>query len=236
MALDPGWWKSVVPDLGGLGVFVVRHAEAAGQIDESPGIDLMDSQLSDDGRIQAGQVAYRFQREELTAVIASPMRRSIETAVAIGEATGAPIRVWMEVREVFPGSIRVSRGRSELAKNYSLSNFPSELDLDGWTHGDTDYLAMYARAMSAIRRLRETFGPEEKVAVVTHGGFGSYLLCAALGLPPHPARWIQLDNASVSVLRFPAHPSDERPDWEMFPPVEVELLCTNYVEHLHGHS
>ena len=53
-----------------------------------------------------------------------------------------------------------------------------------------------------------------------------------LGIPLQRQQWFALSNGSISALRLVADPVAERPNYELLPPVEVEVYCVNERRHL----
>ena len=64
---------------------------------------------------------------------------------------------------------------------------------------------------------------DSQVAMISHGGFGNYFLHSVLGLSFKQPIWFELANGSISHIRFVPNPKDERPDWPLYPPVNVEV-------------
>lgn len=224
--------RSGVSDLGGTTVVLVRHAECAAQVALRDGIDALDSPLTERGTRQAEAVASALTRLEPDVVLSSPMTRAVQPGSAIARATDAPLLCWRHLREVLGREVHIQRTHADLtAASKLVPNFDWD-DRPGWLHGDRHYVSMRRRAAMVVRRLLRDFAAPSVVVAVSHGGFGSYLIGAALGVRSKPGTWFQLDNASISILRFPAYPDLERSGWDMFPPVAVEVVSLNDVGHL----
>jgi broad specificity phosphatase PhoE len=113
------------------------------------------------------------------------MSRALETACALAEATGLSPRVLVDLCE--HRELPEFRGfpRSFLEERYPTIELPDECTEEGWWSGEEELEeALYERASRAIARLREQHeGTEDRVLLVTHGGFASALLSVLLGLP-----------------------------------------------------
>lgn len=88
--------------------------------------------------------------------------------------------------------------------------------------------------MSLPTSSSERFTHADRVATVTHGIVGSHLLHCFLGIPLQQQQWFALSNESIRALRLVADPIAERPNYELLPPVAVEVYCVNERRHLVG--
>src|SRR5260221_5023189 len=83
-------------------VFLIRHgATVLSAEDRFAGAT--DVPLSDEGRCQAGRLAIRLQSEPITAVYASPMGRTIETARILAEPHQLEVLQREGLREISHG-------------------------------------------------------------------------------------------------------------------------------------
>lgn len=236
-----------------LQLLIVRHGQCLGQCDA--GVTTPDSELSPlgerqarlTGRRLAGQPWMLSEREESEpraaaaarspaaarsiAVLSSPLVRALAMASIIAEALGeGPVEVWPELREGFSGRHR-GFGRAELARRFPRAVLPPSSTPAGWEHGGDSSRSFFARAHDVVRMLGARFGSEDRVAMVTHGGFANSLLYAITGIAPARPRWFALDNCAISRVRFV--PEGTRGNWPpLYPPVEAEIVCVNDVSHL----
>lgn len=210
-------------------IFIVRHGQCLGQCD--PNVTSPDSDLSEFGIQQAQQTGQRLAQMSITHIISSPLVRALATACCIAEESGnLTVQVMPELRELYSGLHR-GHSRAELQQRFSCAVFPPSITEDGWDHGGDSYDGVFARAQQVASYLWEAFCPDDKVALVTHGGFANYLLHILLQIPSARPCWFELENCSITRLRLV--PQSERNRWPpLYPPVEIEVLSMNDVGHL----
>jgi len=196
--------------------YLIRHGEsvsnAAGRVQGQE-----DVELSATGIAQAQAVATwsralieRPDAPQIEELWSSPLRRARETAEAIAAATGLPLRIDDQLRELHAG---VFQGHlwADLE-----SRFPEAVAR--WRSGDAEYAIpggesraqLAARGRTALERLAAR--PARGMLVVAHGG----ILTAALGSlvgKSHPllaaaaerpfTKLPALANCSVTLVRWP---------------------------------
>jgi len=130
----------------------------------------------------------------LTHIYCSLMLRAIQTASILANRLNLPLIGLPEVHEV--GGIYLEsivndvveisyeHGVTEafLAANYPSLKLPTPIDTEGWWRGGKeDHNLPLKRAQGVLNWLKERhMGSEDRVAIVTHGGFFNYLLRAML--------------------------------------------------------
>ena len=179
---------------------LVRHGESEGNVGnpfEGP-----EPHLTERGRRQARYAGERAKQRPYHALYTSPMSRALETACALAEATGLEPIVRVELAE--HRELPEFRGfpRSFLEQRYPGITLPEECTEEGWWAGHPEEEeVLYQRARRAADGLRERHGAtEDRVLLVTHGGFGSALLSVFMGMPPCGYMRFWLGNCSYSVL------------------------------------
>ena len=145
----------------------------------------MDPPLDDVGRRQARRAAPHLAAPlpEGTLVVSSDLGRAAETAVALTDVLGVPLRLDARLREVGMGSWE-GLTRHEVAERHpeQYADWLAGRPISG--RGGEDSADVPARALAALREL-----PEAPAAVVvTHGGTSARLLEALLGLGPEHRR------------------------------------------------
>jgi probable phosphoglycerate mutase len=187
-------------------VFLVRHgATALAAEDRFAGAT--DVPLSDEGRAQVSRLAARLGRECISAVYASPLGRTVETASILAQPHGLEVKTRDGLREI-------SHGRWEkMTRQEVEQHFPEEAaawDQDPFTfapEGGESGLAVTARALPVLIDLvRQHAG--ETVLVVSHKATIRLLLSSLLGFDPRRYR-DNLDQspAALNIVDFkdPAH-------------------------------
>lgn len=214
-------------------LYLVRHGECLGQYDPTYQKD-PDSPLSTLGEEQSERTAEQLHRVGFTHIVSSPLLRALETATLITGVKREPaVEVWLELREGFSPR---HQGLSveKLADRFPTAALPSDITGKGWEHGGDVYEGWYPRCQSVLNRLQTRFSREDRVVLVTHGGFANYLLHAVMNISFQTPLWFELANCSISTVRFVPNPNQERPNWPLYPPVQVEVLSLNETTHLAG--
>jgi len=160
----------------------------------------------------------------LTRLYCSAMYRSLLTAQPIGRALGLTPEVWVDIHEHggifldhqdergvvgYPG-----RTRSEILADFPGYNLPEEITEAGWwdpQQGKEDWPACQGRAIKVANKLRQCAGSDERIGMVSHGGFIDVLLKALLNQLPRPNIFYHHYNTAITRIDFrPAGPLDIR--------------------------
>jgi probable phosphoglycerate mutase len=160
----------------------------------------LDPPLDATGRRQAAAAAARLVEGELltqdSVVVASDLDRAVETATALTDLLGVPLRRDARLREHGMGCWE-GLTRDEVAERYpeQYADWRAGRPVRGRGAEDPDAVA--ERSLAALVDL-----PEASVAVVvTHGGTAGRLLERLLGLgPEHRRAFGPLDNCAWSEL------------------------------------
>jgi probable phosphoglycerate mutase len=145
-----------------------------------------DRPLTELGRRQAAELASELAASaSLSAIYASPLRRALDTALAVAARTGLePVPV-EDLREVDVGGW-AGLSRAEVEARFP-DGFRSWLDGgEGWTDGES-YAEMSVRVLAALLRTAAAHGGEE-ILVVSHGGPIRAIQAAAAGMDVHAHR------------------------------------------------
>src|SRR5512142_1569520 len=177
----------------------------------------------------------------LTHVYTSLMERAAYTAAPIAQALDIPLIAWKDIHEeggIFSRGDKSNivgspgRPRSSFMESFRTLTLPDNLDETGWWN--RPFEAEEGRQPRAdqvfaelLARHRDKEGqPEDRVALVSHGGFFMRLMCAILELPWRQAShglksWFLLNNCSLT--RFDIHGD------------EVTVAYLNRTDHLPDH-
>jgi len=207
----------------------------------------VDAGLTEAGRQQAALVAQGLSRQEpsflanghdphnragfgLTHLYCSLMSRAVATGHAMAEALDLPLVAWPDAHEeggVYEENEETGQriGQPGLGRSYLLAHYPRLVLPDGVTDAGwynrpfEERDQRPARAQRFLRELLERHGKtEERVAVVSHGGFYNHLLAVVLGLEARGQWWFLLNNTAITRIDFT--------------PDETRLVYQNRVEHL----
>lgn len=160
-----------------------------------------DTDLSENGRIQAEKLAKAMKDIHLTAIYSSPLKRAIDTAMAIARYHDLKIREEPDLKEIHVGELE---GTQISALN---TNFTQYL-IDWQTRGEAvdfkggENLGQFRdRVWTAIQRIVSE-NKDGQVAVVSHYFVTATAVCEAMGLPLTHLVRIRIQPAAVTVLEF----------------------------------
>lgn len=154
----------------------------------------------------------------ITHVYCSMMLRAVQTGNAIAEALDLPLTAWPEMHET--GGIYLDdeesglpvglagNPRSFFEQQFPRLALPDWLDERGWWN--RDFEAKEERQPRANRALawllQRHGGSNDRVAVVSHGGFYNYFATAVMGLESRMNLWLLMNNTAVSRFGFEENP------------------------------
>jgi 2,3-bisphosphoglycerate-dependent phosphoglycerate mutase len=166
----------------------------------------------------------------ITHLYTSLMLRAVATGTIIARALDLPLVAWEDLHEY--GGIYLrdeqtdervglpGRNRAYFETHYPDLVLPDSLGEAGWWNRPFEEPELrLPRAERALHDLLERHGgTDDRVAVVSHGGFYNYLLAVILNLPEREEHWFALNNAGLSRIDF---------DGE-----EIRLIYLNRVDFL----
>ena len=188
------------PPPGATDVLLVRHGQSAAARPEQP-FPLVDGQgdppLSPLGQEQAAALGRRLAGAGLDALYVTTLRRTLETAQPLLDATGLTPRVEPDLREVHLGEWEGGLFRKHVAEEHPLAL--RMLAEERWDviPGAESAASLAGRVQCALERIAAAH-PGGRVAVVTHGGVIGQALNLATG--SRPFAFAGADNASISQL------------------------------------
>ncbi len=185
----------------------------------------IDIGLSSAGREQAAALAGRIAHERFDRIVASPLRRAIETAETV--AVGRPVEPDPRLMEMDYGAWEGLTYEDIDARDAALRARwvadPETLACPaGESGGD-----VAARARSFLVDLlawaADRPGADPVVLAVAHSTFNRVLLCVAVGIPvrEYRRRFTQ-SQANLTVLRWPTGA----------PPEQARILAVNDTSHV----
>lgn len=150
----------------------------------------------------------------LTHLHCSLMVRAVETGAILARILNLPLVAWEEVHEA--GGIHhwnpdtdehiglPGKNRAFFEAHYPDLVLPDTLGEEGWWNRPFEEREQRpARARRVLDELLARHGgANDRVAIVSHGGFHSHLLQAILDLPPRRGLWFSLNNAAITRVDF----------------------------------
>lgn len=161
-------------------ITVLRHGESVGNA-ESRWQGQADYPLTDTGRAQVRALAGRWKNEKarFDLVIASPLKRTRETAEIIASALGLKIEfepLWLERDNGEFSGLTVL----EVRQNFGESQFSTPYDpVGGDGEGDWE---LFLRAGQALQSLLKR--EPARYLIVSHGGLLNQFMHAVIGVAP----------------------------------------------------
>jgi probable phosphoglycerate mutase len=182
-------------------IFLVRHG-ATVLTAEDRFAGATEVELSDQGREQVRRLAVRLAKENIAAIYASPMGRTVDTARILAEPHGLEIQTRDGLREI-------SHGRWEqMTRQEVEAEFPEEAaawEKDPYTFapvGGESGLAVTARALPVLMDIVREHASED-VLIVSHKATIRLLLSSLLGFDPRRYRdTLDQSPAALNIVDF----------------------------------
>jgi 2,3-bisphosphoglycerate-dependent phosphoglycerate mutase len=170
-----------------------------------------------DGGLEALMMDYNPQDVRgfgLTHLYCSLMIRAIETGRVVARALNLPLVAWPGVHET--GGIHLrdpgtgehlglpGRGRSFFEAHYPELELPDSVGEEGWWNRPfEEYEQRRGRAQRFLDELAERHGgTEDRVAVISHGGFYNHVMRCLLRMPEDYGRWFSMNNTAITRIDF----------------------------------
>jgi probable phosphomutase (TIGR03848 family) len=187
-------------------VILVRHGRTTANTSGVLAGRTAGVRLDDTGAAQAERTAERLSVVPLVAVVTSPLERCRQTARAIVKAQeGTPATATERgITECDYGAWQ-GRPLKELAKEPLWKVVQTQPSAAAFPDGES-MAAMQARSVNAVRRLdahlEAEHGPGAVWVAVSHGDIIKSVLADALGMHLDLFQRLQVDPASVSIVRY----------------------------------
>ena len=182
-------------------IFLVRHG-ATVLTAEDRFAGATDVELSDEGREQVRRLATRLAGENIKAIYASPLGRTVETAQILAEPHNLEVQTRDGLREI-------SHGRWEQMTRKEVDQaFPEEAaawEKDPYTFapmGGESGLAVTARALPVLMDIVREHAADN-ILIVSHKATIRLLLSSLVGFDPRRYRdSLDLNAASLNIVDF----------------------------------
>lgn len=190
-------------------LYIVRHGRSEWNA-EGKFQGWMPSQLDQEGISQAKSLAAYLTRYPITEIFSSDLKRCRQTAAPIAERTGLEVQFNEALREVSHGTWE-GKTRSEVADAFpnDFEQFMSDRANFRVPGGETldevgDRIELFVRG-----QVQKQSNAARHVVFVTHGTATRVLVSRLLGFPLHRAGALRVDNASLQLLEYDPHSTEE---------------------------
>lgn len=177
-------------------VVAVRHGETDWNV-QTRIQGQLDIALNAAGREQAQRLGRALADEQFDAVYASDLRRAADTARAVAERVGLPVRTELSLRERGFGSFQGLTWAEVEQHHPEASRRWRQRDASFGPPGGETLTVFYQRAVSALAAIADRHRGQH-IAIVTHGGVLDVLYRAASRIAIDAPRTWQLGNASIN--------------------------------------
>jgi probable phosphoglycerate mutase len=177
---------------------LIRHGESApARVDQpEPRVDgRSDPPLDPQGRKEADRVADRLQGTGIDAIYVTSLRRTVETAAPLASRLGIEPQVEPGLSEVYLGEWEGATFRKHFAENHPIAIQARNEERWDAIPGAESTEAFQERIRAGIGRIAAAH-PDQRVAVVTHGGVIGTIVALATGA--RPFAFVGSDNGSIS--------------------------------------
>ena len=182
-------------------VYLLRHGQTPNNI---TGERIYDAGLTALGQAQAERLACALEEVGLSLVVASPLRRSLETARPLATAAGVAVAVWNDLVEHNRWDPYTSLSRHDLGRLFPEAEIEAEMPAGGWSYSGPEPPTSVADRVRRLQGRVAALPAGTAVALVAHGTLNSMLLAAWLGLSSTAPVSFAQDNACISHLRLGA--------------------------------
>ena len=185
---------------GATELLLIRHGESEAAYLEEPfplAGGHADPELAANGRTQAELVADRLAKTPIDAIYVTTLRRTAQTAAPLAQRLGLTPEVEPDLREVNLGEWEAGLFRKKVAENHPIAERMWAEERWDVIPGAEPAPAFAARIEGAIKRIAAAH-PDQRVAVVVHGGVIGQALALATG--SRPFAFLGADNGSISRL------------------------------------
>jgi 2,3-bisphosphoglycerate-dependent phosphoglycerate mutase len=188
------------PPSGAADLLVIRHGESMPAREDEPAQTRdghSDPDLDPVGLDQARRLADRLAGEDLAAIYVSTLRRTAQTAAPLAERLGITPLEEPDLREVFLGDWEGAMFRKHIAEMHPIAvemTTEQRWDVIPNAESTADFTARIRRGITRIADAH----PNQKVAVVVHGGVIGMIMAMATGAQNFA--FVGADNASISEL------------------------------------
>lgn len=179
-------------------IHLIRHGKTSYTGNRISGY-LPGIQLTDEGKAQAAKAAMYIENRPITAIYASPLQRTMETAAFIAKKFDLTIREMDFLKEINFGRLQGMGNELENEPSWQvLLTTPSKAD---FPQGESLVTAQ-KRVVYGLNRLSQIHGAVEEIVCVSHCEAIRLVICYALKKPLDSFMSIPVETASISSIKW----------------------------------
>lgn len=194
-----------------LELFLIRHGQSTANVcppgEEADLTEREDPMLITLGKEQAEKLGKYMSSVDFDAVYSSGLRRAVQTAGGLldGQESGKPLNILAELSEIGVSPDYHGQPLDELKKLIPAAVLAPGADPSAPTvvSEKNDEHAMFERAGRVIKEIRERYKSGEKVALVSHAGFLTFIIFHLIGYRFYqPIYDFRLANTGITHIYF----------------------------------
>jgi broad specificity phosphatase PhoE len=181
-------------------LLLIRHGQATFNVEHRLPGQLPGIPLTEEGRRQVQQTGAALAGLPIGTIITSPLERARETAVLISQGRDIPFQVEPDLADTNVGKW-AGMNYNELAKSDPEWQLYVRQTAAA-PPGVESSLDVQARAVRVTERARRASNLGEYVVLVAHADVIKLIIAYYTGMQPDCVHFLNIDNASVSLLAF----------------------------------
>jgi probable phosphoglycerate mutase len=181
-------------------LFLIRHGQTPHNVEGALDTAFPGAGLTPLGRAQARAVPAALADERITAVYASRLVRTQLTAAPLADALGVEVRVRAGLEEIGAGDLEMLADPEAVQAYAGCAAAWMRGDLERSMPGGASGRDFHARYDAAVRAIAAEHGPDDAVAVFSHGAAIRVFTALAARLAPDVSAELRIMNTGMSLL------------------------------------
>jgi broad specificity phosphatase PhoE len=204
-------------------LFLIRHGQTPSNVAGALDTAFPGAGLTPLGQLQAQALPDALVDEEISGIYASPLVRTQLTSIPLAEARHLQTRVLEGLAEVSAGDLEMREDPEAVRMFADCTARWMRGDLAYRLPGGTTGRGFYERFDAALRAITDEHGPDETIAVFSHGAAIRCYTALAVRLDPEVATELRIMNTGTAVLEGAPEKGWELARWSTEPLGGLEL-------------